>query len=228
MKIEVIYPESWADVKYSQYSKYYKVIKPYINTDEFEKKSVEAAALHFCNVPAEALYNLPQDVFDKIVTAISNLISTDKQPLVQTFEVENTKYGFIPSLDEIAYGEYLDLVNYFKETWENIPIIMSILYRPVTKELGKQYTVESYTGTNDARIEMFKHVLTMDIVFGATAFFLDLQKDLLSGTLTYLTKSLKKMKDPKVLAALEDLQKSGVDTIQWLSLLKMMLQNLNK
>ena len=26
------------------------------------------------------------------------------------------------------------------------------------------------------RIELFKHVLTMDVVFGATAFFLNLQK----------------------------------------------------
>ena len=37
MKITITYPESWAEIKYSQYIKYYKHVKPYEGTDEFER-----------------------------------------------------------------------------------------------------------------------------------------------------------------------------------------------
>ena len=228
MEITVRYPESWQDISYSQYMNYHRMLKPYEGTDTYEKKNLELSALHFCDIPTELLYNLPKETFDKAVTAIGKLIATDKQPLVQTFEIENVKYGFIPSLDEMSYGEYLDLVEYFKNPTEYAPIIMSILYRPITKQTNNNYNIESYSGTSDSKIELFKHVLTMDVVFGAISFFLDLQRDLLSATLTYSTETLKKVKDPKTLAVLQDLQKNGVDITQLQSLLKMMLQNLTK
>ena len=128
----------------------------------------------------------------------------------------------------MSYGEYLDLTEYFKSMWEYMPIIMSVLYRPITKEMFGMYEIEPYAGTKESRIELFKHTLTMDVVFGAISFFLDLQKDLMNATLTYSAQILKTMKDPKALIVLQDLQKNGVDTIQLLSLLKMMLQNLTK
>jgi hypothetical protein len=91
---------------------------------------------------------------------------------------------------------------------------MSILYRPVTQQLGKSYTVESYTGTNDDRIELFKHVLTMEVVWGAISFFTYLMAELLSATLAYSTQILKNKGDKETLAVLEDLQKNGLDITQ--------------
>ena len=228
MEIIVKYPESWKDVKYSQYMQYHKMLSPYEGTDTYEKKNLELAALHFCDIPTDLLYNLPKDTFDKAVASISNLIGSNKQPLVKTFEVENTKYGFIPALDEMTYGEYLDLVEYFKNPTEFAPIIMSILYRPITKQLGDSYTIEPYSGTSENKIEFFRHILTMDVVFGAMSFFLDLQRDLMDATLTYLMQMVKTLKDPKALTVLQDLQKNGVDIIQLQSLLRMMLQNLTR
>jgi len=228
MKLTITYPESWAEVKYSQYLKYYKAIKPYEGTDDYNRVSVEAAALHFCKVPAELLYQLPQASFDRITETLNTLFeSAPKLVLSNQFTVDDTTYGFIPALDEMSYGEYLDLVSYTqKNMWDNIPIIFSILYRPVDKQLGKQYTIQPYTGTDDARIDLFKHILTMDVVFGATAFFLGLQKDLLIGTLAYFQENLNKKTDPVVSQVLETLQKNGVDTIQLQSLLTMTSQNL--
>jgi hypothetical protein len=128
----------------------------------------------------------------------------------------------------MTYGEYLDLVSYTssKDMWSYMPIIMSILYRPITQRVGKNYTIETYNGTVDARIELFKHVLTMDVVFGAVAFFLNLQKDLRTGILTYTQKLMTESKDPKILAALEDLQRNGVDITQLQSFLTTISQNL--
>jgi hypothetical protein len=228
MEITVKYPESWKDIKYSQYIKYHKMLKPYEGLSTYQKKNLELAALHFCDVPTDLLYLLPKDTFEKISLAINNLANLGKQPLTKTFEIENTKYGFIPSLDEMSYGEYLDLVEYFKDATEYAPIILSILYRPIVKEFNDLYTIESYSGTHPNKIELFTHVLTMDIVFGAISFFLDLQKDLMNATLTYSMEMMKKLKDPKDIAVLQDLQKNGVDIAQLQSSLKMMLQNLTQ
>jgi len=228
MKITITYPESWAEIKYSQYLKYLKQVKPYEGTDEFEKINLETAALHFCKVPAEYLYALPKTSFDKITECLLKLFKEHKTiPLVTSFNVEDTAYGFIPDLDDMSYGEYLDLVSYTsKDMWDNIPIMFSILYRPITNSLGKQYTITPYTGTNDARIDLFKHVLTMDVVFGAVAFFLDLQKDLQTGILTYTMKLMENKTDPRISQALQDLEKNGVDIAQLQSFLTMTSQNL--
>jgi hypothetical protein len=229
MKLTITYPESWAEITLPQYLEYYKFVKPYEGTDEFGHKSLQSAALHFCKVPAEYLYKLPEKTFDKVSKCLQTLFKDiDKHPLVKEFAVDETKYGFLPEIDNMTYGEYLDLVSYTssKEMWSYMPIIMSILYRPITQRVGKLYTIESYDGTKDERIELFKHVLTMDVVFGATAFFLNLQRDLRTGILIYIQKVMTENKDPRILAALEDLQKSGVDITQLQSFLTMTSQNL--
>jgi hypothetical protein len=226
MKLTITYPESWAEITLPQYLEYYKFVKPYEGTDEFGHKSLQSAALHFCKVPAEYLYKLPEKTFDKVAKCLQDLfIDVDKHPLVKEFAVDETKYGFLPEIDNMTYGEYLDLVSYTssKEMWSYMPIIMSILYRPITQRVGKLYTIEAYNGTKDERIELFKHVLTMDVVFGATAFFLNLQRDLRTGILTYMVETLKKDQRPEMQAALETLQQNGVDISQLPHLLTMIL-----
>jgi hypothetical protein len=229
MKITITYPESWAEITLPQYTEYYKYIKPYLGTEEFGHKSLQLAALHFCKVPAEYLYKLPEKTFDKIAKCLNNLFTeVNMKPLVREFTIDTTAYGFMPEINNMTYGEYLDLVEYTssKDMWEYMPIIMSILYRPITQRVGKLYTIEPYDGTKDARIELFKHVLRMDVVFGATAFFLNLQKDLKIGILAYMKTIITENKDPRILAALEDLQKNGVDITQLQSFLTMTSQNL--
>lgn len=228
MKIKITYPESWAEISLPQYLEYYKYVKPYEGTEEFGHKSLQSAALHFCKVPAEYLYKLPEKTFDKVAKCLEHLfVDLDKKPLVREFSVDDTTYGFMPEIDNMTYGEYLDLVSYTsnKEMWSYMPIIMSILYRPIIQRVGKLYTIEPYNGTKDSRIELFKHVLTMDVVFGATAFFLNLQKELRTGILTYTQTLMKESKDPRILTALEDLQKNGVDITQLQSFLTTISQN---
>jgi len=228
MKITITYPDSWAEVKLSQYLEYNRHIKPWMKSEEYAEKSVQSALLHFCKVPAEYIDKLPKAVADKASVKLGELFTdVNRKPLVTEFTVGDTVYGFIPSLDDMTYGEYLDLVTYTKkDLWDNILTVMAILYRPIKQRVGKLYTIESYSGTQEARLELFKHVLTMDVVFGAISFFLGLQKDLLTGILTYSMEEMKKIKDPKVLAALQDLNGNGVDITQLQSYLTKTLQDL--
>ena len=53
------------------------------------------------------------------------------------------EYGFIPDLDEVSLGEYIDLDNNASK-WEQMHVAMNVLYRPIkTSKVGK-YNIEEY------------------------------------------------------------------------------------
>jgi hypothetical protein len=222
-------PKSWAEIKLEDYLQFYRQVKPYENTEQYEEKSILFATFNFTDITEDEYLSLPESTFSEIKTNLLKLLNSYELPIVKSFEIQNVKYGFIPSLDDMAYGEYLDLVAYSsKDIWNNIPVLMSVLYRPITKSLAKSYTIEKYNGTKPETIELFSQALTMDIVFGAISFFLHLQRDLVSATLTYLVTQTEMIQNKEVQAALQDLGKSGVDITQLPSLLNKTFQSLTQ
>ena len=222
-------PTSWAEVRLEDYLQFHRQLKPYENTEQYEEKSVLFGIFNLTDILEDEYLALPESTFAEIKTKLLTLFNTYELPLVKLFEIQNVKYGFIPSLDDMAYGEYLDLVSYSsKNIWDNIPMLMSILYRPITKTLGKSYTIEKYSGTKLETVELFSQGITMDIVFGAISFFLRLQRDLVSATLTYLVTDLKTIKNKEIQTALQDLGKSGLDITQLPSLLNKTFQSLTQ
>jgi uncharacterized protein YhjY with autotransporter beta-barrel domain len=101
--------------------------------------------------------------------------------------------------------------------------LCSILYRPILEENKATYKVEEYKGTNESQIELFYQKLTMDIVFGALGFFLNLQTDLSMSTLTYTIQEMTKILKTPTSTAAQILAESGVSTEQ-LQLLQEMIQ----
>ena len=219
MELEIVIPESGTEVSLERYLKFFNTIKPYLGTEEYERVVLERFAYYFCGVDATVIRQLPISTFHEISTDVLKLIeSSKKHELVKHFELGNTKYGFIPNLDDMSYGEYVDLSEYSKDTWQNIAEIMSILYRPIVDNKNGKYSIQPYSSIDQDVIEMFKQKLTMDIIFGALSFFLRLQKDLLNSTLTYTTETIKTiLKNPTSTAALI-LAENGVCTQQLLQL----------
>jgi hypothetical protein len=225
MKLEITIPENWSEVKLKDYQEYMKAIKPYEKVENYELIMLQKAINHFCNIDTEQLHKLPVENYHGLIAYMSELLSNGySAPLVKSFTLGDIKYGFIPSLDKMTYGEYLDLTTYFKDMWPNMTTIMSILYRPVTKEDRGTYDIQAYNGTDEEIENIFNHSLAMDIVWGAIGFFLSLQKDLLSGMVTYLTQTLKEMtkKDSRLL---EILTKNGADISQLQYLQETILQS---
>jgi len=214
--MEITIPENWQEVKLEDYIRFYKSVKPYESTDDYQRKVLENSIYYFCGVSADVYKVLPEKVFTDISNSMIELINKSKtQELVLTFELMDQKYGFIPSLDELQYGEYSDLVTYTRDTWNNIALIMSILYRPIVEEKGDKYTIQSYSGTEDNRVELFSKKLTMDIVFGSLSFFFNLQLDLLTDILNSSIKNLQKEKlDPKIMKLLATFKENGDFTPQ--------------
>jgi len=227
MNVEITIPEGWEDIKLGQFMEYMRSLKPYEGTPEYEVVRYEKAINHFCNIDTGMLRKLPLDDYNVILAEMIRLFQQEGQlPLIKHFVIGSTKYGFMPSLDEMSYGEYLDLSTYSKDLWPNAPTVMSILYRPVTKELNSKYEIESYQGTNEDMETLFKSALTMDIVWGAIGFFTLLSKDLLKGMMDYSTKTLEKMKQNSVVQ--EVFKENGVDISLLQSSQEMISQGLKK
>ena len=210
MNIEITIQEGWENIKLSQYTQYVKALKPYQGAEDFEVIQYEKAMNHFCNITTETIRQLPMENYNGILSEMIKLFQQgDEMPLMKHFVIGSTKFGFIPSLDNMSYGEYLDLSTYSKDLWNNAPTVMSILYRPVTKELDGKYEIQAYQGTNEDMETLFKHALTMDIVWGAIGFFTLLSKDLLKGMMAYSIQNLEKMKSNTLVQ--ETLTANGVD-----------------
>lgn len=224
MNIEITVPEGWEDIKLNQYMDYVKALKPYEGVPEYDVIKYEKAINYFCNITTDLIHKLPMENYNGIMAEMINLLQQGEQmPLVKHFVIGSTKFGFIPSFDDMTYGEYLDLSTYSKDIWTNIPTIMSILYRPVTKSDKDKYDIEPYSGTNEDMETLFKTALTMDIVWGAIGFFTLLSKDLLRGMMDYSMKKLESLKTNS--QVLETLTKNGVDISVLESSQEMILQS---
>jgi hypothetical protein len=216
-------PESWSEVKYKDY---YRFIKSIEGQEEDNELVVEMCLLYLCNLNTQDYYNLPKKSFEQVTeTVIKLLMDQGRQPLVTSFTSFGQEYRIEPDMENMSYGMYLDLTAYSKDIWRNLPILCSILYRPLEANLGAMYSIKPYQGTTDDTIEMFEELLTMDICHGVVGFFLTLQQDLLSHSLTSIAKDLKKDLTSQ---QLEVLQRNGVDIKQLLLSLEETLPNLIK
>jgi hypothetical protein len=96
-----------------------------------------------------------------------------KHQLINSFELEGQEYSFIPSLQDMSFGEYIDLDTFIGDT-ENLHRAMNVLYRPIELKQGKRYTLKEYDPESNEIAKDFP----LDAVLGAIVFFYSLGKDL--------------------------------------------------
>ena len=153
----------------------------------------------------------------RIVNKISDILNT-KQELVMHFTMGTTKFGFIPKLDSMSFGEYIDLDTNIGD-WQKIEKAMAVLYRPVIKEYGNLYDIEDYRGDNYHDI---MNNMPLDAVFGSLVFFYHLGIELSKIMMNYLTEEHLVMD-----STLEQiLMKNGDGITQFTTSLKEMLDEL--
>tara|TARA_R110001592_G_scaffold319375_1_gene596965 strand:- start:601 stop:1359 length:759 start_codon:yes stop_codon:yes gene_type:complete len=216
MELKVIVPTSLSEITLSQYQRFARLE----GDDEFiSKKMLDI----FCNVPLEELPNIKFKDVSRVSSKLTNMMR-ERPKLTQKFKIKGKEFGFIPSLEDISYGEFVDLDTYMADT-KNLHKTMAVLYRPITKKIGKRYRIEEY----DASDKYFDMMLDapMNIVMGAMVFFWTLGKDLLGTTLTSLKNEIQK-KNSKTSAVKEHLPKDGDGILHSIHLVKEMLEDLTK
>jgi hypothetical protein len=171
----------------------------------------------FCQITMDEVRQMPLSVLNKTIVILSKWIN-DKPKFHQSFEFNGVKYGFIPNLDTLPIGEYIDIENYCKET-KDLYKVMSVLYRPITIEgQGKRYDIENYKGeVNDSFKEM-----PSEVALGSMLFFWTLGIELLTSIQKYL-RGVAKAHRTKPNSV-----KNGDGWQQYTSLLMETLQNLRQ
>jgi hypothetical protein len=181
-EIEIVVPKDWSAITLRKYIELQSDLKAY----EGESEAILAAMFyHLCGLTPNILHKLDTETYIKIRDDLFSFTGNTNVPLVQTFKHNGIEYGFYPNLSKIEYGAYADISKLisdsFNDDWAKA---MNILYRPITKKVGKLYEVEDYALNDDW--EWFLD-LGMHIHFGAWFFFINLSTDLLSGILNSMT-----------------------------------------
>ena len=177
MKVDIEIPESLNEVTLDQYQRYLKIQEE--NEDEkfLAVKMIEI----FCGIRGDHVLLMRATDINSIVQILTEMLN-DTPKLQTTFKMKGTQYGFIPKLDDMSFGEYIDLDTFIGD-WENMHRAMNVLYRPVVNQYGDKYNIQDY----DVDIAERLKDMPMSAVLGSIVFFYNLGMDLSKAMLNYLT-----------------------------------------
>ena len=165
--MKIVIPESLNEITLGQYQEFCKL------TDSTDTKLVERRMIEiFCKVPMKYVNQMKAIDVKEIIQIITKMLD-DKPSLVNLFKMDGVEYGFIPDLDDMTFGEYVDLDTFIGDT-ENLHRAMNVLYRPIKIKKGGRYQIEDYDSYS------YKRMLNMpmDAVIGSILFFYHLGIDL--------------------------------------------------
>lgn len=215
MKIKLVIPESLSEVTLVQYMEFLKVAKD-LDLEQLKEETIR----HFCGVPLEFIRGMKSKDVNEIYGAI-NLMFQDEKKLISEFKLSVYDFGFIPSLDDISHGEYVDLDKYIGD-WEQMHRAMAVLFRPIIKRDKTKYSIMQYEGTDDMA-ELMK-LMPLDVVLGAQVFFYDLGNELLKAIPHFLEKKGREV----ILMSKANSTSNGDGITQSINSLKEMCNNLSQ
>ena len=188
MKVKFQVPASLKDIPLKDYIAYQKILDANKDAQESEFVTMKMVSI-FCNVSYEDLQKLSLTQYDVVVQMLQDVFG-QKPTFRNRIKIGDTDFGFIPKLDDISLGEYVDLENYMKSptTYHKA---MAVLYRPVTLKVKETYLIEDYEGS-DKYAEFFLDC-DLETALGAMLFFWNLGKELLSDMKTSLQEELMTM-----------------------------------
>ena len=210
MNVNLRIPTTLNEITLGQYQEYAKLEG--LSETDLQLKTIEI----FCNVPPIVVRNMKATDIVEICSIISGMFDT-KHQLISMFKLNGVEYGFIPSLEDMSFGEYVDLDTFIGDN-DNLHRAVNVLYRPIEHRQGNRYTIKEYDPNNS---EVAKD-MPLDAVLGAVVFFYNLGKDLSIAMLNCLDK-----KNEQTLAEYLTSLPNGGCTIASMDYLTAMLQNLN-
>jgi hypothetical protein len=216
MKLEITIPTELSEIKLSQYQKFIKIAKDNEDGEFLRQKMVQI----FCNIDLKDVATIKYKQVSEITAKMFEQF-TKKHQLIKSFKLNGKEFGFIPNLDDLKTGEYVDLDTYIVD-WDDIHKAMAVLYRPITRRQGEKYLIEEYEGS-DKYCEVLKD-MPLDVALGAYVFFYHLGKDLLQSTMTFLEENPQVMNLVNKHNSVSD----GVGTRLYMPLLRETLDDLMK
>lgn len=209
MKVKLSIPNTLNEITLGQYQEFSKLDLK--KEAEVQSKMIEI----FCKVPKEVVRSMKASDITEICTIINAMFDVE-HILINRFELNGVEYGFIPDLENISFGEYVDLDTFMGED-DNLHRAMNVLYRPIDLKQGQRYTIKEYDPDTNEQAKDYP----LNACFGAMVFFYNLGKDLSTAILN----SSSKQNEENLVQFLAS-QPNGDGTIQSMQSLTEILQSL--
>lgn len=215
MKIQV--PTHINDITLEQYQRF-----ALINTEEQDKEFFMFKTIEiFCGVDIALVSKMRLSDAESVSNEVLEVLQQNV-PFTNKFELEGVKYGFIPDLQSISLGEFIDLEEGLSKD-KDFHKAASVMFRPIVKEFGELYTIDGY----EANTEMH-HIMKqapVGIISAAIVFFYSIAKELLKASQDF--SSQEKAEAMTILEKLNSQRNTGGLTLSMLYA-EAMLQSINK
>jgi hypothetical protein len=118
------------------------------------------------SMPGGVVDRTPKAVLNNLVNSVDVILNSEPK-FVNRFTLDGLEYGFIPELERMTAGEWVDMETFGFDP-ENLHKLMAIFYRPISESKGDKYLILPYSG--DEITEKFKNT-PAGIILGALLFF---------------------------------------------------------
>ena len=187
MEVQINVPSTLNEIPLKHYQDFLNVQKNSSDEEFVAQKMVEI----FCGIRLIEVAKIKLTSLNELIAHFTTLFS--QVPKFQpTFKIGDIEFGFIPELEEISFGEYVDLDSHL-QSWDNFHKAMSVLYRPIKTRKGDKYDIKDYDPSVD--MQELMRFAPLDVCIAASVFFWTLESDLLQATLNYLEKEIAKEKN---------------------------------
>jgi hypothetical protein len=217
MELELKIPTLMSEVTLKRYQDFQDLIKK-SNDEEFVMhKTLEI----FCDIQLRDAFKIRATDVVEIVEKLARIFE-QKAEFQSTFKIGDVEFGFIPKLEDMSWGEYMDLEKYIG-SWDTYHRAMAVMYRPITRKKGDMYEIAEYNGT-----ELYAEVMRfapLDVVQSSSVFFYNLGTELHRAFLAYMQRNLESIKTNSILAQKLNSINNGVGTTLSTDLLRETLQS---
>ncbi len=172
VKLELSVPSSLESIELRQYQKYMGVVESNEDVENAEDFLNMKLVEIFCDVSLKDVSSIELQDFEKITDIIGKAFA-EKTPLIRHFKLGDTEFGFVPNLDKISIGEYIDIEANIVD-WKTAHKAMAVLFRPITKKRDEKYQIEEYEGSTVYSDAL--RYMPLNIAMGAMVFFLSFRQ----------------------------------------------------
>ena len=185
MKAEITIPSNMGEIPLKNYQRFLKMQAESTDEEFIAQKMIEI----FCGLDLKEVAKIKLTDLNELIEHF-NKIFNEPPKFYHRFKLKDMEFGFIPNLEEISWGEYIDLEHHLNN-WDDYHKAMAVMYRPIVNTRKDKYEIAPYTAGEEYH-ELMKY-MPMEIAISSRVFFYDLGSELLDSTLSYLEMEVKKI-----------------------------------
>lgn len=171
-KKKITVPSSMDEITLRRYQRF---VKETIDTENISEEFIASRICDiFLDIETTEVMRMTMGTMLKVSTKIAEVLN-QKPELIPIFKMGDTEFGFIPKLEDMTFGEYVDLDSFVSD-WSTMHKAMAVLFRPIETRYKDKYKIQEYEG--DLFHEAMKD-MPLSVAMGSLLFFYRLETDLL-------------------------------------------------